>query len=62
MRLSKYVKSMVTGQGPIVNSNWGMTSETKTWNTRPLVGKGMGHAEAHMHEDRTLKNNGFLAD
>ena len=22
----------------------------------------MGHAEAHMHEDRTLKNYGFLAD
>ena len=39
-----------------------MTSETKTWHSRPSVGKGMGHAEAHMHEDRSSKNHGFLAD
>ena len=39
-----------------------MTWETKTWHTRPSVGKVMGHAKAHMPEDRTLKNHGFLAD
>ena len=39
-----------------------MTSETTTWHTRPSVGKGIGHAEAHMHEDRSSKNWGFLAN
>ena len=39
-----------------------MTLETKTWHTRPSVGKGIGHAEAHMHEDKSSKNHGFLAD